>query len=89
MRAIARAYGDRPLDRLVTGETEKMAYILNASSVDANGILPFSGVGFPRDAVYKFDEALFSALVAAWSRGDRQALESLWGTAEARQKEDA
>jgi hypothetical protein len=79
MRAIARAYGDQPLDRVVVDRSAKLTYVAAEPAASAD---PLSGVGFPRDCVFKFDEALFRALCKAWLEGDRARLAALWEDAE-------
>jgi hypothetical protein len=78
MLVIARAYDDQPLKRALTGQRGNLAYIVNPSTGNANGIAPFSGVGFPRDCVYRLEDSLFDTLKVAWDSGDRQRLASLW-----------
>ncbi len=82
MRALAKAYGDEPLERVVTGVTPHVAYLVNPSTVSSTGIEANTGVGFPRDCVYRFDRALFDSLSAAWQEHNPLKLESLWRQAE-------
>lgn len=81
MRVIARAYRDRPLDRAVVSESKNLAYIADLSAQDANGHAEATGVGFPKDCVFEFDEPLFESLSAAWKAADRNLLEGLWSHA--------
>jgi hypothetical protein len=81
MRVIAKAYGDRPLDREMTGAKGAVAFIANMSARNSNRIEPMDGVGFPKSCVFRFDAALFDSLAAAWAGGDRVALGELWGHA--------
>lgn len=81
MRVIARAYGDRPLVREVTGASDGLIYLVNPSSVETHGITPFSGVGFPASAVYEHDQRLADSLASAWDAGDVEELARLWETA--------
>lgn len=75
MRVIAIAYGEKPLDRVATGETRNLIYVAAASTENAHAPRDFSGVGFPRESVYLFDAAVFEALIRA--AGNEQALKSL------------
>ena len=81
MRVIARAYGDEPLQRVVTGECGKLVYLLNPSVADANGAPEMSGVGFPLSAVYRFDLPTFESLCLAWRSGNKQELRAAWAKA--------
>ena len=78
MRVIAKAYKDKPLDRVVTGESGKVIYLRNPSAFGSTNPPPLSGVGFPRWAVFEHDDRLFESLDAAWTAGDREALIDLW-----------
>jgi len=81
MRVIARAYKDKPLDRIVVGEGERVIYIANPSTVVSTGKDGTEGVGFPKNCVFEFDSALLDSLNAAWASGDRDQLERLWSAA--------
>lgn len=81
MHVIARAYGDEPLQRVVTGACGKLIYLLNPSVVSAQGSRPLSGVGFPSSAVYEFDLATFESLCRAWRSGDDGELQQAWQAA--------
>jgi hypothetical protein len=83
MRAIARAYGDEPLDRIVTGASGRVVYLINPSSVGATKPEPLSGVGFPRWAVFEYDSQLLESLIAAWDAGNNETLQKLWSEARA------
>lgn len=78
MRVLARAYGDRPLDRIATGATGGLVYLLNPAVVNSGDVKAMSGVGFPEWSVFGFDAALFDSLQAAWTRGDSAAVKELW-----------
>jgi hypothetical protein len=78
MRVIAKAYGDRPLDREFTGATDTVAFIANVSARNSKQLAPMEGVGFPKNCVFRFDGALFDSLASAWANGDRVALGELW-----------
>jgi hypothetical protein len=81
MRVIARAYADRPLDRVVVERSPKLTYIASeaaASSMEADG----TGVGFPTNCVFKFDESLYRSLEEAWQAQNRERLLDLWSEAQ-------
>ena len=78
MRVIAKAYQDRPLDRLSTGRRNRTVYLINPSSVGASGITEYSGVGLPEYSVYEYDSSLLERLQAAWDSANQELLESLW-----------
>lgn len=82
MRALARAYGDEPLERVVTGVTPRVAYLINPSTVSSTEIEPNTGVGFPRDCVFRFDRDLFDSLSVAWREHNPGQLRSLWQKAQ-------
>lgn len=78
MRVLAKAYGDRPLDRVAVGENARVIYIANMEAANSSGIDSPEGVGFPRNCVFEFDSALFESLIEAWDRQEREQLERLW-----------
>lgn len=80
MRVLAKAYGDKPLDRETTGQRDSVIYLVDKSAHDAE-IKADEGVGFPREAVFYFESTLFESLDRAWHVGDSKAVEELWGTA--------
>jgi hypothetical protein len=81
MRVLARAYGDRPLDRVAVAFDKKVAYVAAQSVADAIQPGEIGGIGFPLDCVFAFDSALFDSLESAWSDGDGPLLQSLWSKA--------
>lgn len=81
MRVLARAYRDRPLDRVLVGENVRVFYIAHRSSLDSTGKCESGGVGFPRGTVFEFDSALYDSLTEAWACGDRAKLAQLWAQA--------
>jgi len=81
MRVLARAYGDKPLDRDVTSSNSRVAYVINRDARRAEGTSN-DGVGFPRAYVFRFDGQLFGELQAAWEAGDHDRLANLWNRAE-------
>jgi hypothetical protein len=80
MRVLARAYGDRPLEREVVGSYEKGFYLIDPSSEYAKTD-PLSGVGFPRSYVFEFDESLFEKLQLAFANSAQTELARLWASA--------
>lgn len=81
MLVIARAYGGEPLQRVATGATDALTYILHPSIASAVGAKPFSGVGFPNRDVFQFDLGVFESLCRAWQAGDSNQLDRAWGHA--------
>lgn len=82
MRVLARAYRDRPLDRIAVGENARVIYVANPSTVSSTGKCESTGTGFPKRYVFAFDSALFDSLSRAWERGDQEELSRLWKRAE-------
>jgi hypothetical protein len=82
MLVIAKGYGDIPLERVVTGTTQRVVYLRNPSARDAKNPPPMSGVGFPRWAVFQHDSALFESMAEAWRAGDQESLSHLWESAQ-------
>jgi hypothetical protein len=81
MRVIAKAYGDRPLDRVAVGWSGKAVIIAAQSVADAMQEGEVGGVGFPTDCVFQFDAVLFESLQRAWESGDRGELGRQWSRA--------
>ena len=81
MFALARAYADQPLRRVVSGRGSGVTYLVNPSTVSSTGIEQDSGVGFPDAYVFRFDPALFKMLEDAWNNGDDARLSELWAKA--------
>lgn len=76
---IARAYGDRPLRRIVCGRNRDTIWLLNPNQPDLDRLIEEgAGVGFPSDYVFEFEEGLFRRLEAAHAEGDRVALLAAW-----------
>lgn len=73
MLCIAMCYGDRPEQRFVTGKRGRLTYV----SASMENSTTCSGVGFPNDAVFEFEQSLFEQLRAAWSKGDSGAISAL------------
>lgn len=55
-----------------------LIYIVNPSHYDARGVDDASGVGFPVDYVFAFDEKLYSRLRSAYEGNDQAGLWTLW-----------
>jgi hypothetical protein len=83
MRVIARAYRDRPLDRVAIGEDANVFFIAHPSTANSTGINAANGIGFPKSFVYRFDPRLFGSLEAAWENADLGRLAELWSCGEA------
>lgn len=81
MLVIARAYGGEPLQRVATGHTDTLTYILHPSVADAVGTKPFSGVGFPNGDVFEFESNVFESLNRAWEAGNVGELSRVWAMA--------
>jgi hypothetical protein len=79
MRVLARAYGDRPLDRVVAEKTAQRVYVSTPSALSANDS---AGVGFPLSCVFEFDESLYRDLEGAWREGDSARVAELWARAQ-------
>ena len=78
MRVIAKAYGDEPIARVVIASNKKMAYLVVDEEADDLVDDGISGVGFPRDCVFRYDSRLMSELESAWRASDRTKLYDLW-----------
>jgi hypothetical protein len=81
MRVLARAYGDRPLDRVAVRFEKKVTFIAAQSVASAMQPGELGGIGFPRENVFTFDAELFESLEGAWSDGDGETLSRLWAKA--------
>ncbi len=77
MLCLAKAYGNRPLKRVVAGTAHKLVYVAHPDVADVDGV----GVGFPDDAVFAFDADLFARLDTAWNLGEQAQVWALWQTA--------
>lgn len=83
MRVLARAYRDRPLDRVLVEARDGVAYIANPSVDNSVRNTIGTGIGFPAQFVFEFDDELFARLSAAWDHADAALLSRLWGEARA------
>ena len=81
IRCLARAYGDKPLDRLALGKEDRLIYVSNPSLIAPEQVLALRAVGFPRTCVFRFDPKLFERLLAAYESKDSGRLASLWNEA--------
>ncbi len=71
---MVRAYKGEPVKLRAL---QRRKNVVHVAGKDLNNY-----IGFPAEAVYAFDEALFSELVQAFNEGDQDRLQSLWATAE-------
>jgi hypothetical protein len=70
--AVVRAYDDEPVRLRVLRVTRQ--YVVVATYDTAQQI------GFPRDRVYAFDQAMFEAMRQAFDTSDIAALSRLWNS---------
>jgi len=82
MHVIARAYRDKPLDRIVVQADSNLIYLADPQASRAAIDDEKTGVGFPVSSIFKFDAALYDMLLAAWTKGDDGELRHLWDSAE-------
>jgi hypothetical protein len=78
MRALARTYRYRPLDRVVAARSTRLLYLSTPSALSAN---ESTDVGFPHESVFEYDEALYRDLEGAWRSGDSAKVSALWARA--------
>lgn len=81
MRCIARAYGDKPLDRLALGHGSGMIFIVNPACSGTDQELAAESIGFPASAIFEFDEDVYERLVSALKEGNRRTLLAAWNEA--------
>lgn len=81
MRVITRAYGDRPLSRIIAGYYDEGVFVINPSVNRSAEEIQSSGVGFASRYVFEFSESLFRKLEQAWDSDDRAGLSDLWENA--------
>lgn len=81
MRVLARAYRDRPLDRVAVGVDGRVVFIADPSTPDSIRNTIAEGVGFPSRCVFQFDSRLFDQLADAWKAEDQGEVSRLWGLA--------
>ena len=79
MRVLAKAYKDRPLDRVIAERAGRVVFLATASALRANSA---TGVGFPLGCVFEFDDQLYEALTRAWEAGDSARVDELWSAAQ-------
>jgi len=71
---IGRAYGDEPIKLIPLSDWGSAVEVRRDGDRDS--------IGFRKEALYRFDQALFDRLRAAFDGNDRKALSRLWNTAE-------
>lgn len=71
---IGRAYGDEPIKLVAISDWGAAVEVRREGDRDS--------IGFKKSAVYRFDQALFENLCAAFQSKDKGALASLWSHAE-------
>jgi hypothetical protein len=76
-KVIVRAFGGKPLERLVVERRELKVFICHPETYDACQRGEAFPVGFPRHDVFLFDERLFSRLKSALRRGDGN-ISNIW-----------
>lgn len=81
MRVLAKAYRDRPLDRVTVGVDGRVVFIADPSTPDSIRNTIGEGVGFPSGCVFEFDPNLFDSLVEAWEAEDVDKVARLWASA--------
>lgn len=79
---IVRAFRGKPLRRIVVGAHNGIAYILKPSFVELPSRDRRSGVGFPLNDVFRYDDALMDKLSSSFEAGDEDALNELWDSAQ-------
>ena len=77
MHCIVRAFGSRPLVRVVVESTGRIAYVVKPSAGNSNKTDPMAGVGFPLSDLFEYDAALADELGVAFESGDGE-LSALW-----------
>lgn len=78
MLVIARAYKNEPLVRTVVGTGDGVIFLHNQDASSAHGPVDKSGVGFPKDCVFPFEESLYRALRGLWLSGQHAELANRW-----------
>lgn len=73
-RVIVRAYGDRPLERILCGENTRLAYIGRPDLYEAFLEGKSGAVGFPWDDVFEFDQDIYMKLSAEFDNGRNMTL---------------
>ena len=71
---IGRAYGDEPIKLIPVSDWGSAVEVRREGDRDS--------VGFRKEAIYRFDQALFDRLRKAFDGKDRTALMRLWNSAE-------
>lgn len=79
---MVRAYGDEALRRVVWEVGAKAVMICNPDLYEkARRDTSIHPIGFPKEAVFEFDPALFRQLREAYQAGRADDLVRLWSTA--------
>jgi hypothetical protein len=65
---LAMAFGGKPIKRIFLEVGERVFYLANPERIDAIRAGVTDPVGFPKEDVYEFDEAVFADLVDQWAR---------------------
>lgn len=82
MLVTARAYGDQPLRLHMVSRGKAVFYLAIASGGNAVGTRSKTGVGYPKNCVYRFELEKFEALERAYDAGDSKTLAALWAALE-------
>lgn len=77
-RCLARAYGDKPLDRFAVGAGDGLIYIVNPDMRGTDQEIASWSIGFPPSAVYEFDEATYASIARAFGTADKDTLGAMW-----------
>jgi hypothetical protein len=80
-RCLARAYGDMPVDRRVVGRGHGLIYIVSPAIQGSEVEVANQSIGFPEEAVFEFDAALYQKLVTLYEQKNRAELAGLWSKA--------
>lgn len=69
---IARAFGGKPIKRVLVDTSPAIAYLANPAFLDRVETGESSVVGFPLEDVYQYDPQCFSEMVDLWKRGNKE-----------------
>jgi hypothetical protein len=78
---IARAFGGRPLRRIIMGSQSGLAYLAAPEAVLRIESGDLFAVGFPKRDVFRFDETAFQQLELEW-RAIKRTNNSSWAKLE-------
>lgn len=76
---LARGFGGQPMKRDVISVGKSLVFLANPDRIERNGP-DAGGVGFPREDVFEYDEALAVRLQVQW-QADRRTDPVLWAHA--------